>query len=130
MVNSAKNADLLAGLVSAVGEPFVLTSADAMDAYAIDHRKRYVGKPLAVVRPANVEQVAAVVRLCAATGTGVVPQGGNTGLVGGATPDDSGACVVLSLSRTARRIASFACSNVVVIPSPFVGLCRKTTGTP
>ena len=69
MVDSAKESNLLAGLISALGDAFVLTTADAMGPYAIDHRKRYAGKPLAVVRPANVEQVAAVVRLCAANRT-------------------------------------------------------------
>ncbi len=115
MVDSAKDANLLAGLVSALGESFVLTSADVMAAYAIDHRKRYAGKPLAVVRPANVEQVAAAVRLCAANRTAVVPQGGNTGLVGGATPDGSGTHVVISLSRLNRIRALDDLNNTMTV---------------
>jgi FAD/FMN-containing dehydrogenase len=65
----------------------------------IDWRKRFTGKARALVLPGSAEQVAAVVRLCAAEGVAVVPQGGNTGLVGGATPDMSGNAIVLSLRR-------------------------------
>jgi FAD/FMN-containing dehydrogenase len=115
MMDSAKESNLLAGLISALGEAFVLTTADAMGPYAIDHRKRYAGKPLAVVRPANVEQVAAVVRLCAANRTAVVPQGGNTGLVGGATPDGSGTQVVISLSRLNRIRALDDLNNTITV---------------
>ncbi|NMM75169.1 hydroxyacid dehydrogenase [Acidovorax sp. SRB_24] len=57
------------------------------------------GKALAVVRPGNVQEVAAVVRACAAAGAPIVPQGGNTGLSVGSTPDGSGREVVLSLTR-------------------------------
>ena len=57
---------------------------------------------MAVVRPAGTAQVAAVVRLCAEAGVPVVPQGGNTGLAGGATPDDTGTTIVLSLERLRR----------------------------
>jgi FAD/FMN-containing dehydrogenase len=57
------------------------------------------GKALAVVRPASTQEVARVVKACAAAGTCIVPQGGNTGMVVGATPDTSGTQVVLSLSR-------------------------------
>ncbi len=70
--------------------------------YATDWRKRYFGKPLAVVRPASTAEVAQVVRACAETRTPVVPQGGNTGLCGAATPDASGTQLVLNLSRMNR----------------------------
>jgi FAD/FMN-containing dehydrogenase len=56
-------------------------------------------RPLAVVRPGNTVEVASVVKACAATGTSIVPQGGNTGLVVGSVPDSSGTQVVLSLTR-------------------------------
>lgn len=65
------------------------------------------GKAFAVIRPGSTEEVAAVVRLCALAGVPIVPQGGNTGLVGGSIPDQSG-WVVLSLLRLnrVRRIDS------------------------
>jgi FAD/FMN-containing dehydrogenase len=92
---------LLEGLRAAVGPAHVLTDGD-LSAYEVDWRKRYRGRALAVVRPASTEEVAAVVRLCRQHRTPLVPQGGNTGLVGGGVPDDSGRQVLLSLSRMQR----------------------------
>jgi FAD/FMN-containing dehydrogenase len=89
---------LLDALRDAVGSANVLTG-DGLDAYEVDWRKRHHGRALAVVRPASTAEVAAVVRACAAHGASLVPQGGNTGLVGGSTPDASGTQVVLSLTR-------------------------------
>ena len=83
----------------AVGDAFVLTSADDMAAYLTDWRQRFTGRAVAVIRPANTEQVAAIVRLCGEYGVPVVPQGGNTGLVLGSVPDQSGQAIVLSLTR-------------------------------
>ncbi|MDE2069887.1 MAG: FAD-binding oxidoreductase [Gammaproteobacteria bacterium] len=91
----------LDALRATVGAAQVLTGADAQ-AYAVDWRERYRGIPLAVVRPATTGEVAAVVRQCAQARIPVVPQGGNTGLCGGATPDDSGRAVILSLQRLNR----------------------------
>lgn len=73
-----------------------------MAPYLVDERKRWFGTALAVVKPATTEEVAAVVRLCAQTRTPIVPQGGNTSLCGGATPDASGGQLVLSLARLNR----------------------------
>jgi FAD/FMN-containing dehydrogenase len=81
-----------------VGDAHVLTGGD-LSAWEQDWRKRSRGKALAVVRPASAEQVAAVVKACAAAGASIVPQGGNTGMVVGSTPDASGTQVVLSLQR-------------------------------
>src|SRR5690349_17620062 len=89
---------LIAQLKEIVGDAHVLTEGD-LSAWEQDWRKRSRGKALAVVRPGSTEQVAAVVRACAAHGTPLVPQGGNTGLVVGGVPDGSGKEVVLSLQR-------------------------------
>ncbi len=70
--------------------------------YLTDWRRRYTGRALAIVRPADTEAVARTVRWCAAHRVAVVPQGGNTGMAGGATPDDSGRSIVLSLARLNR----------------------------
>jgi len=88
-------------LRAAVGAAQVLTGADAQ-AFETDWRERYRGRALAVVRPSSTEEVAAVVRVCAGASIPIVPQGGNTGLCGGATPDDSGRAVILSLQRMNR----------------------------
>ena len=76
----------LADLHAIVGTDHVLVDADVRTAYERDWTGRYVGQALAVVRPADVEQVAAVLRWCSANGVGLVSQGGNTGLVGGGVP--------------------------------------------
>jgi FAD/FMN-containing dehydrogenase len=89
---------LIERLRGAVGAANVLTDGD-LGAWEMDWRKRSRGKALAVVRPASTGEVAAVVRACAEAGAPVVPQGGNTGLVVGGVPDDSGREVVLSLTR-------------------------------
>ena len=81
-----------------VGAAHVLTEGD-LGAWEQDWRRRERGKALAVVRPGNTDEVAAVVRACATAGTSIVPQGGNTGLAVGSTPDTSGTQVVLSLAR-------------------------------
>src|SRR5204862_7089909 len=70
--------------------------------YEIDWRKRYHGRARAVVRPANTSEVAEVVRWCARERVAIVAQGGNTGLVGASTPDDSGTQILLSLTRMNR----------------------------
>ena len=96
---------LIDQLKAIVGETHVLVDGD-LSAYELDWRKRSRGKALAVVRPANTLEVAAVVKACVAQGTSIVTQGGNTGLVGGSIPDESGQQVVLSLGRmnTVRSI--------------------------
>jgi len=90
--------ELLEQLRTAVGAANVLTEGN-LSAYEQDWRRREHGKSLAVVRPASTPEVAAVVKACAATGVSIVPQGGNTGMVVGSTPDDSGTQVILSLQR-------------------------------
>jgi len=91
----------LAALRAAVGAAQVLTEGD-LSAYERDWRRRWHGRALAVVRPGSTDEVAAVVRACIAQGLSIVPQGGNTGLVGGGVPDGSGTQVLLSLQRMNR----------------------------
>ena len=95
-------APLLATLKAIVGEANVLTSDADVAPYVTDWRGRYRGSARAVVRPSTTADVAAVVRCCAEHGAPVVPQGGNTGLCGGATPREDGGEVVVSLSRLTR----------------------------
>ncbi|WP_295528712.1 FAD-binding oxidoreductase [uncultured Pseudacidovorax sp.] len=89
---------LIDSLRALVGAAHVLTDGD-LTAYEQDWRKRARGKALAVVRPGSTAEVAAVVKACAAAGTTIVPQGGNTGLAVGSIPDESGSQVVMSLAR-------------------------------
>lgn len=95
-----KKSDLVATLTNIVGHQHLLTGDD-LDSYEQDWRRRAKGKSLCVVRPGSTEEVARVIRACAAARVTVVPQGGNTGLVAGSVPDASGTQVVLSLRRMA-----------------------------
>ena len=85
-----------------LGSGAVKTAANELEGFAVDWRKRYHGRPLAVILPDTPKQVAAVVSLAGRHGVTLVPQGGNTGLSGGATPDGSGSQVVISLARLNR----------------------------
>ena len=101
---------LIAQLQQCLGADQVLTSHEAQSPYLQDWRGRYQGRALAVVLPATTAEVAQVVRLCTATGMPIVPQGGNTGLCGGATPDESGKAVVVCLTRL-NRIRAIDATN-------------------
>ncbi|QXL85272.1 FAD-binding oxidoreductase [Comamonas sp. NLF-1-9] len=103
---------LLEALRTIVGADHVLTEGK-LCAWEQDWRRRRQGKALAVVRPASTAEVAAVVRACARSGTALIPQGGNTGLSVGATPDDSGTQIVLSLTRM-NRIRAIDRDNLTV----------------
>ena len=103
---------LLEALKAELGTAHVLADGD-LDAYEIDWRKRYRGRALAVVRPGSPAEVAAVLRACAAHGVSVVPQGGNTGLVGGSVPDGSGTQLVLSLTRM-NRVRAIDAANLTM----------------
>ncbi|MBL0746967.1 FAD-binding oxidoreductase [Nocardioides baculatus] len=91
--------DLLDHLRTAVGAEHVLTDDADVAAYVVDWTGVHSGRALAVVRPGSTAEVADVVAACHAAGAAIVPQGGNTGLVGGGVPDSSGGQVVLSLGR-------------------------------
>ncbi|MDR2881061.1 MAG: FAD-binding oxidoreductase [Azoarcus sp.] len=93
---------LLARLVALVGSDHVLTDPAEMSPYLTDYRGNYVGRALAVVKPANTQEVAATVKLCFDAGVPIVPQGGNTGVCGGATPLPDGLSILLNLSRLNR----------------------------
>lgn len=92
-------ADFLAACRDLLGDTYVLTRDADTAPFLTDWRDRFTGKALAVLRPATVEQVAAILRACAQWQVPVVPQGGNTGLVLGSIPDAAGTAVVLSLAR-------------------------------
>ena len=91
--------ELLARLAAVVGEKSILADPGEMFSYMQEPRGLFHGRALAVVRPSTVAQISRVLALCNESGTGVVPQGGNTGLVGGQTPDDTRRQIVLSLTR-------------------------------
>ena len=99
---SALSEGFIRSLKQVVGSSGLIVDAESMQGYLSDWRQAYTGKAALVVRPANTEEVAAVVRLCHQARVALVPQGGNTGLCGGSIPDTSGEQVVLSLTRMTR----------------------------
>ena len=104
---------LPARLAALVGS--VLTDPAEMSPYLTDYRGNYHGRALAVVKPANTEEVAAIVKLCLEAGVPIVPQGGNTGLCGGATPLPDGQSVLVSLSRLNRIRALDADNDTICV---------------
>jgi FAD/FMN-containing dehydrogenase len=96
------HATVSARLEGLVGAAHVLRAAADVEPYVVDHRGRYRGRPIAVVRPGSTAEVAAVVAACADMAVAIVPQGGNTGLCGGATPHADSREIVVSLLRMNR----------------------------
>ncbi len=94
---SQVSAELLAALRDVVGDGHLLADPELRAGFERDWTGRFGGEALAVVRPADRDEVAAVLRICAEHGAAVVPQGGNTGLVGGGVP--RGGEIVLSTTR-------------------------------
>ena len=111
-MTASEKETFLQSLRAIVGAANVLTEGD-LSAWELDWRKREHGRALAVVRPANTEEVARVVQACAIAQVSLVPQGGNTGMVVGSTPDASGTQVVLSLARM-NRIRQLDAANLTV----------------
>ncbi|HEY1944886.1 MAG TPA: FAD-binding oxidoreductase [Roseiarcus sp.] len=97
--NIASRIDMVRG---ALEPALIVEDPEARARYSRDWSGDYVGSPALVVRPRTTEEVAQVVRLCAASQVSIVPQGGHTGLVGGATPSPASEEVIVSLERMNR----------------------------
>jgi FAD/FMN-containing dehydrogenase len=93
---------LIEAIRSVVGDRGLLTDPADTAGYSEDWRKLYQGRTRAVIRPGTTAEIAEVVRLCVASGTPIVPQGGNTSMVGGAVPAEDGSELVLSTARLNR----------------------------
>jgi len=85
-----------------VGDAGVVTDPVRAHSMLVDERGHYEGRAAAIIQPRTTQELAAAVRLCFDAGIAMVPQGGNTGYCGGATPDESGTQVLFSLSRMDR----------------------------
>ncbi|MFN7863787.1 MAG: FAD-binding oxidoreductase [Curvibacter sp.] len=113
---STEQRQLIEQLRAIVGAAHVLTHEDPatdLTAWELDWRGRERGVALAVVRPASTQEVAAVVKACAAARVAMVPQGGNTGMVVGSTPDESGTQVVLSVTRM-NKVRKLDAGNLTI----------------
>ncbi len=97
-MNSGRDAAIQA-LEGIVGQRQVLSDPGLIAGALVEPRGLYQGKALALVRPGSTAEVAALAAFCNEARIGIVPQGGNTGLVGGQTPDESGDEIILSTQR-------------------------------
>ena len=107
------NQDFLIQVGTILDSKYVLTEDADKAPYLTDWRNRFTGRALAVLLPSTSTEVAAIVKLCAKTKTAIVPQGGNTSLCGGATPDQSGKQVILSLKRM-KKIREIDVANQTI----------------
>ena len=99
MIDTLNRPALLDKLSAILDGKGLITDAADLAPWLTDWRGRYHGAAVAMVAPANAAQLSAIVRLAASTGTPIVPQGGNSGMVGGATPDARGTALLLSTRR-------------------------------
>ncbi|WP_298926602.1 FAD-binding oxidoreductase [uncultured Ramlibacter sp.] len=106
---------LVRRLREAVGAEGVVTDAQQQAGYTRDWLGKWQGRVPVVVRPADTTETAAVVRICRAAHTPIVTQGGNTGMSGGATPDASGAQVIVSTTRMNRVRAIDPLNNTLTV---------------
>jgi FAD/FMN-containing dehydrogenase len=93
------NTELIEQFAAIVGPQGLVTEANEQAPYCTDWLGKWQGKTSLVVRPGNTAEVSSIVQLCHAHGIPIIPQGGNTGMSGGATPDASGSQVIISLMR-------------------------------
>ncbi|HEX6008255.1 MAG TPA: FAD-binding oxidoreductase [Burkholderiales bacterium] len=106
---------LIERIAAIVGPQGLLTDAADVEPHVVDWRGIFRGATPAVVRPANTEEVAAVVKLCAESRTPIVPQGGNTGMCGASVPHASGNEIILTLSRMSRVLEVDALNNTMTV---------------
>ena len=101
-MRSSVKPETLAALKAAAGDGGWLDTSSDLSAYTVDFRRLYRGATPLVLLPRSVEQIARIMAICDRDEVGVVPQGGNTGYCGGATPDESDSQVVLAMRRLNR----------------------------
>jgi FAD/FMN-containing dehydrogenase len=110
----------LDAFVRIIGEDNAIRDAEAMAPYLMEWRDRYRGKAALVLKPGETEEVAAILKQANATRTAIVPQGGNTGLVGGQIPFETGHEVVVALERLNRVRDIDLASNTMTVEAGLV----------
>src|SRR6201996_2053762 len=113
-MDATKRETIVAGLQNIVGSRQVLTDPTLFAGALVEPRKLYHGKALALVRPGSTKEVADVAAFCNTARVAMVPQGGNTGLVGGQTPDKSGEEIIVSTQRLRAIREVDTDSNVMI----------------
>ncbi|MBB3383045.1 MULTISPECIES: FAD-binding oxidoreductase [unclassified Rhizobium] len=102
MSSSASSSDLLDRFAAIVGEKHAVRDPAEIAPHLVENRGLYHGASPMLLKPGSVEEVSAILKLASETGTAIVPQTGNTGLVGGQTPREGGSDIILSLERMNR----------------------------
>lgn len=118
--------DLIEQFSAIVGERYALTDADDKQPYLVEWRDKYQGQSSLVLLPGSVDEVSQIVKLASQTKTAIVPQGGNTGLVGGQLPDETGRQVVVSLKRLNKTRSISPISNSMVVEAGVTLLDAQT----
>ncbi|PKA40617.1 hydroxyacid dehydrogenase [Rhizobium sullae] len=113
-MSAAVSPELLDRFAAIVGEKYALRSEAELAPHLIENRGLYHGSSPLLLKPANVEEVSAILKLATETGTAVVPQTGNTGLVGGQTPREGKSDIIISLERMNRIRDVDPVANVLV----------------
>ncbi|MES1989813.1 MAG: FAD-binding oxidoreductase [Pseudomonadota bacterium] len=109
------NDETIARLKAVVGPKGFIDSESGMASYLVERRDLYQGRAALVLRPQSTAEVSAILKIAYETGTKIVPQGGNTGLVGGQIPDTSGDEIILSLTRMNRIGALDSLNNTLTV---------------
>ncbi|MGH6858557.1 MAG: FAD-binding oxidoreductase [Methylocella sp.] len=117
---TAASRKILARIEAIVGAKHVIADAPGMEGFLREPRDRFHGLALCVVRPGSTQEIAEVLKLCQETATPVVPQGGNTGLVGGQVPLGPGNQIVLSLDRMRRLREIDLASNTMTVEAGMI----------
>lgn len=120
MTRARPSKDVLDRLKAAAGAGGWSEDAVEIAPHLVEWRERYQGATPLLLRPSSVEAVSAIVRICDATRTAIVPQGGNTGLVGGQIPNADGSEVLLSLERLNRVRAVDPFANTMTVEAGVV----------
>lgn len=113
-MTSMPSPEILSRFAAIVGEPNAVTEASELAPRLKENRGLYHGKSAMLLKPASVEEVSQIMALATETGTAIVPQTGNTGLVGGQTPSEDGTAIILSLERMNRIRDVDPVANVLV----------------
>src|SRR6476659_387374 len=112
--------ETLDALVRVVGEDYAIREPERMAPYLVEWRDRYVGKAALVLKPGTTAEVAAILKRANETRTAIVPQGGNTGLVGGQIPFESGHEVLVALECLNRVRDIDLASNTMTVEAGLV----------
>ncbi|NLS17883.1 FAD-binding oxidoreductase [Rhizobium sp. P40RR-XXII] len=115
MSSSAPSPDLLDRFAAIVGEKHAVRGPAEIAPHLVENRGLYHGASPMLLKPGSVEEVSAILKLASETGAAIVPQTGNTGLVGGQTPRDGGSDIILSLERMNRVRDIDPVGNTIVV---------------